>query len=588
MLKLPQYYIFLIILLGSLGQAFGQKHERIKYKADELEYGKKNGDSYRKLTGNVIFTQESTTVYCDTSYYYRKDNMMNANGHVHIIDDSTDITSKKLIYEGNDRMAKLRDKVVYVRGDRRLYTDFLDYDLDNEIAHYFNSGKLYDSTNVLTSKIGFYYAQDDYALFYKNVTLTTEDFVLKTDTLRYNTKTKVAYTFGPSTITTDDGTVVKNKAAEFRTISDQSEFKNGQIETEDYYLEGDKLYFDDIEKYYKAISNVKMTAKDEDVIITGDEGFYDRKNGLSKVYGHALMKRVLEADTFYLAADTLVSIENDFDSLKRILAYHDVKAYKKGLQGIADSMAYFVSDSLIFFYNDPVMWNNKNQITADTIYLEVSKDEIKQMNLLTNSFLASEDSIQNYNQIKGREMKAYFKDNELDKIDVNGNGEILYYALEEGDSVLMGMNKIFCATMQIRFEDMKLTSFSVYTNPEASFIPPHELTAEIMVLDNFSWRIDERPALFDVAPYLNPDYVKEEIEIDDIKMETPPTASKKSQESVTNDGKIQPTEKENPAKDVNEKPKTIVPQQPTMGRPIQKPTGDFDKKPSRGLKRDDG
>ena len=39
-------------------------------------------------------------------------------------------------------------------GERRLYTDFLDYDLDNEIAHYFNKGKLVDSTNTLTSKTG--------------------------------------------------------------------------------------------------------------------------------------------------------------------------------------------------------------------------------------------------------------------------------------------------------------------------------------------------------------------------------------------------------------------------------------------------
>lgn len=506
MRKVLQYYTFLLILLGVSLQAEGQKNERIKYKADELEFAKTNGDSYRKLTGNVVFTQKSTTVYCDTSFYYKEENMMKGNGRVHIVDDSTDITSKLLIYEGNERMAKLRENVVYIRGERELYTDYLDYDLDGEIAHYFNHGKLIDTTNVLTSEIAYYFAKDHFAQFYHKVVLTTPDFVLTTDTLRYNTETKIAYTKGPTIITSEDGTVLHAKGGEFRTVVDQSDFIEGNVETEDYYLEGDQLFFDEGNKYYKAISNVIMTAKNEDIIIIGDEGYYDRKNGISKVYGRPVMKRILEADTFYVAADTMVAIESEYDSLKRVLAYHNVKVYKEGLQGIADSVAYFMQDSTIYFYNDPVMWNNKNQITADSINLEISEKEIKKMNLTSNAFLASEDSLQNYNQIKGRYMEAFFKENEIDHIDVNGNGEILYFALEEGDSVLMGMNKIFCASMQIRFKEMKLNSFSVYTNPEAQFIPPHELTEEMKYLDNFEWRDAERPGLYDVAYYLDPNY----------------------------------------------------------------------------------
>lgn len=507
MLKILQYYIFPFIILSFSGAAVAQKSERIKYKAEELEFGRKDGESFRKLTENVVFTQKSTTVYCDTSYFFKDRNIMEAKGNVKILDDSTTITSRELTYDGDSRMAMLRKNVVYLRGDRELYTDFLDYDLDGEIAHYFNNGKLIDTTNVLTSKIGYYFARDEFAQFYHNVVLTSPDFVLKTDTLRYNTATKVAYTYGKTQITTEDGTVLHAKGGEFRTVVDESDFVQGNIETDDYYLEGDELYFDEGEKYYKAVFNVKMTAKDEDVIITGDEGYYDRRNGISKVYGEPLMKRILEADTFYLAADTLVAIESEFDSLKRILAYGNVKAYKEGLQGIADSMSYFMADSIIFFYGDPVMWNNQNQITADTINLEISKDEMKKMNLLSDAFLISEDSIQNYNQIKGRTMETFFKDNQIDKINVDGNGEILYFALEEGDSVLMGMNKIFCATMQIRFEEQRLSSFSVYTNPEAQFIPPHELTEDARRLSNFAWRESERPGLYDVAPYLDPNYV---------------------------------------------------------------------------------
>ena len=513
MSKTLQYYTFLIILLMASSTAHAQKKgKRIKYDANRspegyMQFNKTaEGESYRVLVNDILFTQEETEVYCDSTIFFPKRNLMEAYFNIKIVDDPAVITSDELIYEGDLRIARLRKNVIYKEDERRLYTEFLDYDLDGEIAHYFNGGKLIDSTNTLTSRSGYYFSKDSYAQFYKNVVLVAPDFTLKTDTLKYNTVTKVAYTYGPTEIIDNEGTTLHAKGGEFRTEYDESDFIDGDIETEDYYLYGDELYFDDQDRYYKAISNVKMTAKNNDLIIIGDEGFYDRKNGISKVFGRPVMKRIMDTDTLYLTADTLVAIESNYDSAKRVLAYSNIKVFQSSLQGKADSMAYFISDSLLVFYNDPIMWNNQNQITADTISLEIRNEELHKMNLMNNSFVVSEDTILNYNQISGIEMVAYFADNEIDHIDVNRNGEILYYALEEGDSILMGMNKIYCASMRIRFSEQKLSSFSVYTKPEAKFIPPHELNDDVKYLAGFEWRESERPELYDVAYYLNPEY----------------------------------------------------------------------------------
>lgn len=504
MLKL-QYYIFLLSVLMIGGQSFGQdKKEKIKYKADIGERIKKDGERVQKLTHHVVFTQENTTVYCDSSYYYRTTNVMEAYGHVKIVDDSTTITSDFLIYNGDLRTAKLRDNVIYQKGEKRLYTNHLDYDLDNEIAHYFNNGRLVDSTNTLTSKIGYFYSQEDYAIFWKSVILDAPDYDLYSDTLRYQTETKIAYTFGPTKIIKKDSTVLNANKGEFRTEVDQSLFAQGRIETDEYYMEGDDLFFDDIERYYKAIGHVKLTSKEDSIIIVGDEGYYDKEAGISKVYGgRPIMKRPINNDTLYLAADTLVAIESDYDSAKRILAYYDVKLFKKGLSGIADSMAYFKKDSLLVFYQDPVMWNAKNQSEGDTIKLLLKNEQLDRMFINSNAFMTSEDTLINYNQIKGRNMTTFFIDSKIDHLNVNGNGEMLYYSLEEGDSTLMGMNKIFCSHMRIEFRDDKLVRFKVYVNPDANFIPPHELTADIQRLEGFQWRIEEKPGLFDVAHYLD-------------------------------------------------------------------------------------
>ena len=531
-------FVFIILFLSLDVQA--QKMGRIQYKAEDLFEFRKDGERIRRLVGNVVFAQKTSTMYCDSSYYYVKDNVMEAFGNVRIVDDSVTITSRKLIYDGQDRTSKLRENVVYTKGDQRLTTDFLDYNMDTEVGNYFNGGKLKDSINVLTSASGYYYGLQKYAMFYSEVVLNAPDYILQSDTLRYNTIPKIAITEGKTTIITEDESILHANGGVFRTKTDQSEFVEGTIETIDYYMEGDELFFDDLKKYYDATGNVQLTAKNEDIVITGDNGYSDKNNGISKVYGNALMRRFLSRDTLYVAADTLVSIESEYDSAKRILAYHNVRIWKSNLQGLADSTSYFLNDSLLYFYEDPIFWNLKNQLEGDTIVMEITEKEIKNMSLLQRAFLATEDTIQNYNQIKGRTMKAFFKKSKIDKIDVNGNGESIYYVLDEDDPTdifTLGMNRILCSNMTIRFVNEKLDNISFYIRPEARFIPPHELTPSVQVLDGFEWRGDQRPELVDLMTDITvPGKMKKTRLPPDVKVDQEMPAEEKMLNSINGEG----------------------------------------------------
>ena len=125
------------------------------------------------------------------------------------------------------------------------------------------------------------------------------------------------------------------------------------------------------------------------------------------------------------------------------------------MQAVADSLSYLSIDSTMTFYRNPVLWNIDNQMTADTIKMEIRKKNIDRIFLTSNSFVAGEDELKNFNQIKGRKMTAYLKNKRIHHVDVEGNGESLYYALEEKklkiDTVqarlilLTGVNKIICS-----------------------------------------------------------------------------------------------------------------------------------------------
>lgn len=498
-MRILKFFAVLFVLFVLVHESYGQRRPR--YKADKVEYHGRGKVKFRKLLGNVVFTHESTVVNCDSAYQYTRDNRLEAFGHVHIKDgDSVTITSKKLVYEGATRQARLRENVVYKNRGRTLYTDILDYDLIEKIADFRDKGKLIDGENTLTSDNGRFFSQINFAVFYKDVKLVSPTYDLEADTLEYSTVTKIAVTKGPTNIITENNTTVHAQGGEFKTAVDVTIFEEGIIETKEYILEGDELFLDDATKFYTAVGNVKLTSKTEDVIIVGEKGIYEQAAGRSKIFGNPVMKKLMELDTFFLAADTLVAVESEVEADKRILAYYDVKLFKANLQGKCDSMSYFISDSTIIMYNDPILWNKKSQIEADSIDLFLVEDVIDKMVMRKNSFLASKDTLGQFNQVKGRNMVAHFDKGIINTMDINGNGESLYYALE-GDSIMIGMNRILCSDMRIRFRNSDLSNISFYNQPEAQLIPPHELNPTKTRLEGFAWRETERPTLEDVVPY---------------------------------------------------------------------------------------
>jgi lipopolysaccharide export system protein LptA len=495
--------------------AHAQKRVKLKH-ADVQKGGVKDGVRTDKFIGDVIFVQNNTTIYCDSAIFYRSKNSVDAFGKIRITEgDSVTVTSLGLTYDGNSKTAYLRRNVVFTKlGIATLYTDFLDYDRKKNEARYFNGGKLVDSTNTLTSKKGYYDIPTNVASFKKEVVGVNPDYTLHSDTLQYNSKTKVIYFRDHTTVKgVKDGETAVYENGFYDTNKKLSSLTKGEIETQSYKMNGQKYFLDDVKKFYKAKGKVVMTSKEENTIIYGDDGDYDKVKGIAKVYGNSYVAKVGDdLDTLFISADTLVSIENEDPKKKRLLAYNHVKIFRDDMQAKADSLAYTSVDSTIYFYSDPVLWTSGNQMTADSIKILLKGRSIDKIYLVANSFVISEDTLKNYNQIKGRKMVANFDGQAITHVTVQGNGESLYYALQEPEkeakkdstkapvpTFTMGMNKIICSNMKINFKEGKVNNISFYIKPDASFIPPHELKDGDKRLKGFKWRTEERPEKEDVV-----------------------------------------------------------------------------------------
>jgi lipopolysaccharide export system protein LptA len=498
---------FFLLLMAVSFPGAAQKKVKLK-QADQLRGGRNGDERFDRLIGNVILTQNQTTIFCDSAYFFKKRNFVEAFGKVKILEgDSVTITGRKLEYDGNTKKAKLRSNVVFTKlATATLYTDFLDFDRNTNIANYFNNGRLVDSINVLTSSKGYYNVSSNLASFKRNVHVKNPDYTMTADSLQYNSRSKTIYFVTPTTVVDKDSSTFVYENGFYETTSKQSDLKLGSAETPEYKLDAESYKLDDIRKKYLFRKNVVMTYKKENLVIYGQSADYFKSKGIAKVYDHAYLAKVTENnDTLFISADTLVSIDSPDPAKKKLLAYHNVKIYKSDMQGLADSLEYRSLDSTIYFYKDPILWSQTNQMTADSISMLIKNNTIDRIYMVANSFVVSQDTLINFNQVKGRKMTTFFKNKKIDHVVVDGNGESVYFALDEKTNKSMGMNKIICSSITIRFKEGKVNNMSFYVKPEANFIPPHELKVEDTKLKGFTWRIKEKPTREDVVktPVIN-------------------------------------------------------------------------------------
>lgn len=583
--------------------AAGSAGDKVElFHADSLVVLNIPGQAVRKLYNNVRLRHKGVLMYCDLAIQNVTTNIIEAYGNVRLVQgDTITVRGDTMFYYGNSRQANMRGHVVMRDRKMTLTTTQLDYDMLSGIAHYPVPGRIVDKENILTSLEGYYDTRTKLFTFLRNVQLVNPKGTLNAESLLYNSLTRIATFQGPTRIKNKDG-VLTAVAGQYNTVSGISNFQQrATVETPKYRLTGDSLYYDNVSELGIAKGNVIMVAKDRKAVITGDHVRYNGRSGISRVTGHAVAKSLASEatnDTLYLRADTLFSFDNKLTNTRRLLGQKNVFVYKSDLQSKCDSLIYDTADSTIYFYKKPIVWSqNKYQMEADSMRAKLKNNRIHTLFLKTKSFVISLDTLQNYNQIKGRTITAYFatrlikpdsfsieppasaklqasksvseiiraptngsasatnaspkgvlatksqrpvstsaaaqEQTVLDRVLVEGNGQSLYYALDENNKMI-GLNHVESSRMNIEFADNKVGKIRFYGHPDSQLIPPKELTNDAQQLDGFRWREPEKPTKGQV-----------------LWLETPPAEQPAAKKTPKNKAAIKPLAKKLVQRSVN-------------------------------------
>jgi lipopolysaccharide export system protein LptA len=461
--------------------------------ADFAKLGSEKGRNFQRLIGNAKLRQDSTYFYCDTASLYDGNNLV-AVGQVHIsYSDSVNLYGDYLTYDGNTRIAVLDSNVRLVDKRATLYTDHMEYDRNHSVAYYFTGGRIESKKNVLTSMTGRYFTQSYDFIFSDSVVAVNPDYTMYADTLRYNTESEMVFIEGPTNIYGKDDKIYSEKGW-YDTRNNQAELdRNNRIEHLEQILKGDWIYYDREKEYGKAVGNVWLKDTVQKVILEGGISEFYRSEKYSYVTDSACAILIDARDSLYMHADSFILVLDTADKARLLLAHHRMKFFKSDLQGMCDSLIYRVKDSVIALLNQPVLWSDENQLTADSMWLYISKNRIDSMVLFNMAFIISRDSSDSFNQIKGKQMRAYFRDNKLYMIKVQGNAETIYFVRDE-KKAMIGINKSIASNMAIMLDDRKIKKIIYLTQPDAVLYPEKDLVEEDKFLKDFNWIEEQRPA----------------------------------------------------------------------------------------------
>lgn len=547
---MKRLFLYMLLCLPMLSWAQSQQPRQTVRKiylehADTIAFDKKVDQERQVLRGKVLFRQDSIWMKCDSAYFYQSRNSFKAFSHVHMWEgDSLRMWCDSLSYDGDSMIGELFDHVRMYHNETQLHTDYLIYYRLEKKAHYSEGGWIADPENHLVSDLGWYYTDSRKADFRKNVIMRNYDFsklspkpacpdvestsyrpqyTLYSDTLQYSFLSDSAWVLGPSRIENDSATLFTDLGI-INTASDKVWlYDHSHVESRGRYAAADTFYYDIKQGIGDAYGRFSVFDTLQHMSVCGDYCHYVDSPQVMIITQKALAKEFSTPDTLYLHADTIKSYtamrerkvarpqeENDSivpleveydlvtDTIHYLTCHYNVRYYRSDLQGVCDSLNYNHNDSLATFIGNPVMWNEHYQITGDTIFAYMADGGgLSRVLIHENAFLALQHDTIHYDQISGSHLICYFDSSRIERMDMSGNVQTIFYPEEGGkngeEKVLIGLNQVIGNYLSIWFKNQKMDHLKIWPQPIGSLTPLPLITSDLLYLEGFRWMDYLRP-----------------------------------------------------------------------------------------------
>ena len=516
------------------GQVVMEQGDSTQVFADSAHYNALTRIS--DLYSNVVLVNGRQKLFTNKLRYNLADKIATYHSGATMTNGKSQLKSQHGYYYVNAKEIFFKGDVVATDPDFTMRTDTMAFNTETQLVRFVAPTLISQRGAKIYTEGGFYDIENDFAEFDLNpqyekegqrgraqrmrYTGTTKEYVLEgdayiddsakgqqtqADVIRYNTLTEQTVLRGNAHFQDSTRDI---RGAEIRYDSRNKDYQiigRGRVSDPPNIIEADSLNFNDQLGAGLALGNVVWQDTAGDFTIVAFRMDYNKQSEYLHAFGSAgeqgaagrpMMKTLIDRDTLYLAADTLTSYKPDSATdVRLLLAHRDVRIFKSDMQAACDSLSFSSADSIFWFFKlglQPVIWSDTSQFSGDTIRMLVRNKKLDRIWLRQNALVINSEDEVLFNQIKGRNTTAFFRDDQVREMLVEGNAQALYYALDDRRAYL-GVNETACSEMRLYFGNNQVESIKFYTEPSGKFIPMKKAGTGSRKLDGFFWEKLRRP-----------------------------------------------------------------------------------------------
>lgn len=475
-----------------------------RFGKDPLRY---DGNPF--FEGNVKFEHQGSTLTADIVILYQEQNFVKAIGNVKLINpDGSVITAGEMEYDGETQRGIARKNVILTDPKQTIKTETLYYDRLSNKAYFNTGGTIYANNSVTYVKNATYNTATKIINLTNNIKIENDQYTLIGDNIVQDQNTNIATINGPTTITnkknisnviyTEKGTYNQNSKEVYLN-------KNSKIYYNSKVLTGDTMYFNQITGFGTSKGNVTLDDPKENRYIKGGYGEIYQFKDSAMVTEKPYAVKILKEDSLYFSAQKILTFQKPDSTLVKksfLRAYKKARFFKSNAQARADSISFNETDGVMHLNGAPILWSGAKQVTGDKIdvFFDTKNEFIDSLKVVGNAFAISKaDSLNlkdEFNQIKGKLMTVYYKENEVKLAKVIGNAQAITYADDDkqktGIPQRIGVALSSCGTIEADFTDQKIQIISCNIGANSDIYPMSKISKKQRFFPDFNWNTKDR------------------------------------------------------------------------------------------------
>jgi lipopolysaccharide assembly outer membrane protein LptD (OstA) len=484
--------------------------------------------------GNVQFVHQGSILTADEVIFYQDQNFVKAIGNVKLQNaDGSVITSGEMEYDGNTQKGIARKKVLLVDPGQTIETETLYYDRLSNKAYFNTGGTITKDGNVMYTKSATYDLNSRIIDFTGNVRIDNAEYTVEGINIVQNQNTNTATFNGATTITNkkNPSNLIYTEKGTYNMNSKEVYLKkNSRIHYNGKILTGDDLYFNQITGFGTGKGNVTLRDPLENRYMKGGYGEIFEKKDSAMMTDKPYAVKILEKDSMYFSAERILAYQklDSLDPLQKksfLRAYKKARMFKTNIQVRADSLSFNETDGVMHLDGKPIAWSGEKQVTGDKIeaYFDTENEFIDSLKVIGNAFAISKaDSLNlkdEFNQVKGKLMTIYYKNNEISLAKVIGNAQAITYADDQNEKTKeverIGVALSTCGTIEAEFEDRKVQIISCNIGANTEIYPMSLIKNEQRFFPDFNWNTKDRLRTWRDIFVESPEYEETKYEADD-------------------------------------------------------------------------